>query len=103
LGSRRQAPDGWEAVTRWLKTEASVSYPTEALFFAAPKAFGAAPPPKFSQACAAQSPAAATVTAAARSAKFAQNGGIADLRHDPGFRHGLHAPCMCVRWVVGQT
>jgi hypothetical protein len=35
LGSRRQAPDGWEAVTPWLKTQAPVSCPTEALFFAA--------------------------------------------------------------------
>jgi len=35
LGSRRQAPDGWAVVTPWLKTEAPVSCPTEALFFAA--------------------------------------------------------------------
>ena len=35
MGSRRQAPDGWEAVTPWLKTQAPVSCPTEALFFAA--------------------------------------------------------------------
>ncbi len=41
MGSRRQSPDGLEAVIPWLKTEASVSCPTEALFFAAPKAFGA--------------------------------------------------------------
>jgi hypothetical protein len=58
LGSRRQALDGWEAVTPWLKTEASVSCPTEALFFAA------APPeplqlPKISQALAAESSATA--------------------------------------------
>ena len=83
MGSRRQAPDGWEAVTPWLKTEASVSCPTEALFFAT------APPeplqlPKFSQALATESSATATaygdtfsgLSAAARSPKFTQNGGM---------------------------
>ena len=60
MGSRRQAADGWEAVTPWLKTKASVSCPTEALFFAAPKAFGPLLPQKFSQAIAVGSSATAT-------------------------------------------
>ena len=35
MRSRRQAVDRREAVSPWLKTEAPVSCPTEALFFAA--------------------------------------------------------------------
>jgi hypothetical protein len=58
LGSRRQAPDGWAVVTPWLKTEAPVSCPTEALFFAA--APSEPPVLNFSQALAAESAAKAT-------------------------------------------
>ena len=72
-----------------------MSCPTEALFCS-----GSPEPlllPKFSQALAVESSATATaygesfsgLSAAACSTKFAQNGGIADLRHDPGFRYGL--------------
>lgn len=105
MGSRRQAPDGGEAVTPWLKTEASVSYPTEALFFRSPESFRGYSSPKFSQACAAESPATARHSLRAtlsadylpvpRSAKFAQDGGIADLRHDPGSGMGF-TPLVCV-------
>ena len=70
-GSRRQAPDGWEAVTPWLKTEASVSCPTEALFFAAPKAFGLLLP-KFSQALAVESSATATAYGTVSATFFAK-------------------------------
>ena len=84
MGSRRQAPDGWEAVTPWLKTEASVSCPTEALFFAAALPEPLLLPQKFSQALAVESSATATaygdtfsgLSAAARSPKFTQNGGM---------------------------
>ena len=60
MGSRRQAPDGWEAVTPWLKTEAPVSCPTEALFFAARKLPELLLPQRFSQALAVESSATAT-------------------------------------------
>jgi len=59
LGSRRQSPDGWETVTPWLKTEASVSCPTEALFLqrVPPESLL---PQEFGQALTAESPATAT-------------------------------------------